>query len=74
MSERRRNEEPELRLLVEDFFSSRPVTPPGVSPVIPIDGPAPRFLLEEYDAKLSEGAAHAGPERKAVIDLASQSA
>ena len=46
----------ELRLLVEDFWSSRPVTPPGRSPVIPIEGPPVRLLLEEYELKLNEGA------------------
>lgn len=62
MTDRPRAKERELRLLVEDFWASRPGPPPGGSRVIPIDGPPLRFLLSEYDLKLAEGAAQVRPE------------
>ncbi len=68
MNPPRPNDGPELHLLLEDFWKTRPVTPAGASPIIPIDGPPPRLLLSEYDRKLSEGAAAARADRNLPPD------
>ena len=56
MSEER--PQPDVYLLLDDYEKSLAARRSSVpSAVIPIDGPAARFLLEEYDQKLAEGAA-----------------
>lgn len=51
----------DVYLLLDDYEKSLAARRSSVpSAVIPIDGPPVRFLLEEYDQKLDEGAALAG--------------
>ena len=50
--------QPDVYLLLDDYEKSLAARRSSVpSAVIPIDGPPARFLLEEYDQKLTEGAA-----------------